>query len=483
MDYAIVIGVEHYQDKSIPQVEYAEVDATAVEKALGDLGFTSEILVSSKATKTTIESVVRRVARAVTEDDSVYLFYAAHGFSKNDKNFLTCHDTQLGDIAHTSIELQKLFDSLRKSAAKRVVVFLDACESGMFTDLSVRGVFSALNDQELKKFFSDAEFYVCFSSCKADESSYSHGTVEHGIWTHHLLEVLTGSAPLGMERGGFVTVTSLQNYLAREVPKTVRSVRTGLDAQTPWACGAMSKEFVVADLRDLLRARAQAKVAAAKEMTQATLSGRRSQAVKRLSGFRKGHRVPESANNATNNFVASIGGADLKTHLDTVYGVLRDELGYKRRDLVDRHSGGSGTIQTPDFEYNVRLFVDPEDPSMVVWVHEVSRISNQEVVLSEGFESALGEHLDTLEYELATTFDLDDFIDRIEEDEPDGVHLDYARGSSECELRLDGFDGVLRLTPGSIVVTGLKRPTPKALVEAFAEAGKLLAVKAPLALP
>jgi hypothetical protein len=212
------------------------------------------------------------------------------------------------------------------------------------------------------------------------------------------------------------------------------------------------------------------------------LSGKRSQAVKRLSGFRKGHRVPESANNATNNFVANIGSEDLKKHLDTVHSALRDELGYKRRDLVDRHSGGSGTIQTPDFEYNVSLSVDSEDPSMVVWTHEVSRISNQDVVLSEGFESALGEHLDTLEYELATTFDLDDFIDRVEEDDPDGVHLDYARGASECELRLDGFDGVLRLTPGSIVVTGLKRPSPKALVGAFVEASKLLAAKAPLAL-
>ncbi len=484
MDHAIVIGVEHYQDKSIPQVVYAERDATEIAKVLGDLKFTSEVLLSAKATKTTIESIVRRVAKAATADEALYLFYAGHGFSQKDKNFITCHDTQRGDLARTSVQLQGVFDALRKSASKRVAIFLDACESGMLADLSVRGIFTSFNDQELEEFFAKSEFYVCFSACKSDESSYPDGSVKHGIWTYHLLQALRGDAHLSMEKG-LVTVTSLQNYLAREVPLRVRTVRKKLEQQTPWACGAMSSEFVVADVRELLRQREQAKLAAAKEMTQATLRGERSQDVTRLSGFKKRfHHVPDSASAAANNFVASIADADLQAHLDAIHAALRQELGYKRRDLVDKKSGGGGTIQTPDFEYAINISVDPEDPSMVIWRHEVSRITTQDVIKSKGFENALGKYLDTIEYEFTTTFEVEEFIDRVEDDEPDGVDIHYERGSSECEVHIEGFDGFLRLTPGSIIVTGLKRPTPKALVESLFSASKLLvAKKGVLALP
>ncbi len=62
------------------------------------------------------------------------MFYAGHGFSKNGHNFITCYDTDPDDLEETSIKLKDLLDICGKSACKRIVFFLDSCESGI-TDL------------------------------------------------------------------------------------------------------------------------------------------------------------------------------------------------------------------------------------------------------------------------------------------------------------------------------------------------------------
>jgi len=484
MDYAITVGVESYQAKSIATVDFADADATDVAQALRDLGFTTEVLTSQNATKTTIESRVNLVSKRLTADDTLYFFYAGHGFSSSGKNYITCHDTQPGDLERTSIQLQAVLEVFRRSKGKRIALFLDACESGMLADLSQRGIFSVMNDQELTDFFADSEFYACFSACKSDESSYPYGAKKHGIWTFHLLQALRGNAKLAME-GGLVTSTSLQNYLAREIPKTIRTVRTDLAAQTPWACGSMSKEFVVADLRPILAARQAARLGSAKKMTQATLKGQSTQDIRRLSGFNKRyHHVPTAATSATDSFVANIAKDDLKEHLDRTYEALKAALGYKRSELQPGGPDeGSATIQTPHFRYEVRVCVDPDDPSCALWRHEISQISDQNVVLSDEFERALGKHVDTVEYELATAFDVEEFIDHVEEAQPDGVTIRYPPDASECSVTIDGFDGTLVLTAGSIILTGLRKPTPRALVKGLHSGTGLLVQRKALMLP
>lgn len=476
--YAVIVAVEHYSDKRISKVAYAENDGRAVDAALTALGFTTTLLLSAKATKATIESAVRRGAGALTADDTFFFFFAGHGFSKDDKNYLKCHDTVQGDQAKTSVELQAVFTAVRKSQAKRVALFLDACETGSEADLTVRGIFSVMNDRELEDFFKDTEFYVCFAACKADESSYSHGSVNHGIWTYHLVEALAGRAPLAMERG-LVTSITLQNYLAKQVPLMVRSVRQKPDPQTPWACGAMSKEFVIADVRPILKAQQAQKLAAAKEITQAYLLGAKSQKVTRLSGFRKGHHVPDNVSSATKRFVATISEEDLKDHLDAIYRGLKDTLGYKKSEISIEPRG----FTTADFQYSVSIDLDPDDTSSVVWHHRVEKMVDRDVIFSDEFAAVFKAFIDTAEYELATEFDVSAFIELIEDLDSDEITVHEERGAEECEVRVKGFDGVLVVGPYSVRVTGVRNATPRQLLEGMASAQKLLVAKSVPALP
>jgi hypothetical protein len=211
---AISIAVENYADARIKPVKYAESDANGFAAALELGGALDKVfLLSSRATKTTINSQVRQHLKALTATDELYLFYAGHGFSKNGHNFITCHDTDIDDLEDTSINLKELLDTCGKSACKRIAVFLDSCESGI-TDLpEVRGIYATMSATELEEFFQAAEYRTCFASCKTSESSYSSDKLKHGVWTHHVIEALEGNARPALEGHRYVTAGSLQNYL------------------------------------------------------------------------------------------------------------------------------------------------------------------------------------------------------------------------------------------------------------------------------
>jgi len=71
---AIVIAVENYADSGIHAVKYAEADAKGLARALENGGPLDNVfLLSSKATRTTINSQVRRNVKALTKDDYLYI--------------------------------------------------------------------------------------------------------------------------------------------------------------------------------------------------------------------------------------------------------------------------------------------------------------------------------------------------------------------------------------------------------------------------
>jgi Caspase domain len=355
--YSLLVAVEYYQDKSIPSVKYAENDAKELSKVFLELEFNKDeqaILLSTEATKATIESKIRKILKYLKEDDVFYFFYAGHGFSENGNNYITCHDTQLDDITETSIELQLIYQEIRNSICKHVVIFLDSCESGINIDQSMRGIFSNLSDDELKDFFKDNEYAVCFASCKNTESSYSSIQLTHGIWTHHLIQALSGEDAIALENQTYITSISLQNYLSQSIPRTLRSTITTQDTQTPWMCGGMTGDFLIADLTELLNKKRTKANPNIQQLKRVLFSFTDYKNIKSLQGFEKNHTVPKYVNNTTRNFAESISEDDLAEEINKVFDKLRKSLKYKRRDMkiLDQETG-CRTIQTPDFNYNV----------------------------------------------------------------------------------------------------------------------------------
>lgn len=467
---AVVMAVEKYKDKRIPTVQFAEADAKDFSAALIQQGFDPpNMMLSQDATKTTMESRIRREATRLGENDQLFVFYAGHGFSKTDFNYITCYDTDLSDLVGTSISLQWIFDRINEMKCKRVAVFLDSCESGMAKMPEVRGVYSSMSESELEGFFGHSEFRVCFSSCKVSENSYSTSHLNHGIWSYHLIESLRGEAPLALEKGRFLTAHSLQTYLSREVPRTLRRAFSDPHVQSPWFYGSHNHDFQIADMKAVLDQRS-AVMPGREQVKQILFREIEHLSIKSLNGFVKGvHTLPRQHSFATRSFVEKISKHEVDEKIEATFEEIKAHMSYRFRDLDVR----SGKIMTPDFEFSVDCSLDPDDLTSAVMTSEMTKI-NPKIVDDPGFNEVFDGCFRGLVFQFTTPVDVEKLIERLEAAEADTLSIDYPSDASWCEINLSGVNAAIRITADELRISHLHSKSPKDLVESFLDLQKKL---------
>lgn len=94
-------------------------------------------------------------------------------------------------------------------------------------------------------------------------------------------------------------------------------------------------------------------------------------------------------------------------------------------------------------------------------------IITPDVVLGKPFQQVFGAVFDTLVFEFTRPFDLETWVDHIEDEMPAGVKLRTASDCSNCDLTVAGFAGVIRLFRDRVEIHGARTPSSKGLVEAF----------------
>lgn len=479
--YSFHIAVEKYQDPTISDVPYAEADARELAKAFQLHDFAEcnqQVLVNVQATKAATESKLRATIKRLNEDDTLVISFAGHGFSKVGENFLTCYDTQSADPVATSISLPTIYKDLRTSQCKRVILLLDACESGSL-DMPSRSVFSHLTPSELEDFFNTAQFCICFASSETSQYSYSSSSLKHGIWTYHVIQALNGDAPQALEEGRYLTAATLQDYLRRAVPNTLSSTFSVPVHQTPRIYATQtSGNLLIADLKPLLDRRAAASVPGYQQVTRIMLTGTRACAVSNLSGFRPYHRVPEQVNGATEAFVAGIASREVEEEIDSVFDLLREKMNYSRQELSSHTDVGSGSIVTPDFDYSVEITLDPEDPSTALLLRKLSNIKKPQLIDSAEFEAVFARRFSDLELTLKNKINVTEWIDVLEQMTREGrlpdLQVYYPRNCSYCELRFSGADQTMTLTDWTCQISQRFVEPPAALFRKLLDAQQRL---------
>jgi hypothetical protein len=458
---AFVIGVGSHLDSSLPAAAHAESDANAFARALERLGFQRDhqvVLLGSQATKTAIESRLRKLLKTPTTAETLYVFYAGHGFHIDGQDYLTTYDSQADDLAETSVPLRTLLEALGGSSCSHVALFLDARAAAGREPLSLTPP---------RELVAKTPAAACFVSCREGETSHTSGALKAGIWTHHVIEALGGKAPLALEAGRFLTAQSLQDHVCLEVPRTLRSTFREAPAQTPVLFVADDQRFVVADVGSLVDESQPTADPRLAPLKRGSLRNETTMKVKSLSGYRKFHRLPDRVNAGSRKFVSDLAAEDVKSDVDTTYASVREQIGYKRRDVEGSADRGTGFVRTPDFEYSVSVDLADDDPTTVIWRREVAGIRNPEVVLGRPFQQVFGEVFDTLVFEFTRPFDLEAWVDHIEDAMPAGVKLRTASDCSRCDVSVAGFTGVIRLYRDRVEIQGRKTPSSKGLVEAF----------------
>jgi hypothetical protein len=139
---------------------------------------------------------------------------------------------------------------------------------------------------------------------------------------------LEGNALSALEGNRYVTAGSLQNYLAMEIPRTLRTVFSKPTIQTPWFYGSQNQDFIITDLYDVLKQRSAAKPGY-DQVKQVFLRLEKSTRIASLSGFiKRSHHVPDSNTSATKSFVQGISTQEIKGELERIFARIRAHMKY-----------------------------------------------------------------------------------------------------------------------------------------------------------
>jgi uncharacterized caspase-like protein len=195
--WAVVIGIDKFKDKRIPSLQYSSKDARDFADFLVKEGnFAPDhilLLTNEEATENAIQRAVGDdwLPRRVLEDDVVIVFASTHGSPKEmdvaGENFLVTYDTDVDNLFSSAIELQDLATTIRRrTLCDRVIVLLDACNSGA-AEVGGKGL---VRSQNFEVGSIAGEGTIVISSSKANERSWESKRYQNGVFTHNLMSAL-----------------------------------------------------------------------------------------------------------------------------------------------------------------------------------------------------------------------------------------------------------------------------------------------------
>jgi uncharacterized caspase-like protein/tetratricopeptide (TPR) repeat protein len=247
--YAALVAVEQYQQSNIPGVQFAVADAEAMQEMLIQQmqvpAQNIKLWTNEQATRSTFEHDLKYELETLGPEDQFIFFYAGHGFYANGSNRLSTWETRSVNVGATTVCLDEvLLSRLKNGPCRKSLVFIDACAS-TFSAPGTRSLLHDMRREEFDAFVQSTEYCGAFFSCSPAQQSYSSETVQHGIWTYHVLKAFRGEDVAAFERDRLITGHSLQNYLTLRVPEFIAKKTEIRDSQRPYAVLAANGAFEV----------------------------------------------------------------------------------------------------------------------------------------------------------------------------------------------------------------------------------------------
>ncbi len=245
---AIVVGIDEYDDKDIPQLEGAEYDAKELFELLTSEagGFVNEeknLLINKQARQRNILDRISEVFRKDEEFDIALFYFSGHGFlDKKDELYLSTYEVHKNDPYIGGIRIDELRRQIYSSKNKQnTILILDCCFSREVTKHTKDGstnikdirpfLESSIGYNTDKENYGEGEGKFTIVSSATDKVSWEvkdciHQVNSqphiHGAFTYYLLQGLEGGAT--DENSGMITLGSLQQYIDTKMSKDRRQI-------------------------------------------------------------------------------------------------------------------------------------------------------------------------------------------------------------------------------------------------------------------
>ena len=188
---ALIIGINKYNDKKIPDLETAVNDAREIARILKHkYGFKVITLFDHKATKKSIYNALRDIAYNAKENDSVLIYYAGHGDldRQYDDGWWIPSDARGGDPVSylDNVQVQK---AMRSMKARHVLLVSDSCYSGTLFGQQTRSLPPVINSKYYLNLYNEKSRWGMTSGNKTPVAD--SGTGKHSVFAYELIKVLT----------------------------------------------------------------------------------------------------------------------------------------------------------------------------------------------------------------------------------------------------------------------------------------------------
>jgi len=248
--YIMTIGIDRYQDPR-QRLKFAVADAKEFgtkfaerQRKLGNYDSVREILLTDEAaTKSNILIALRRLSgrlrapikspeqlqpiEPTTARDAVILYFAGHGVSLNDKFYYLTYDVQansaqsqeqmISGIKKGSISDEELASELEPIKASRLLMIIDACDSGQVLGPDSRKL-GPMNLRGMGQLAFDKGMYVLTAAQQHQPASESP-RLGHGVLTYTLIDEALEQSQAAKDNKGRITERRWLEYAARRVPE------------------------------------------------------------------------------------------------------------------------------------------------------------------------------------------------------------------------------------------------------------------------
>jgi hypothetical protein len=232
--YALLVGVNAYDNAKFPALRFAINDATKLAALLEKYGYAVQLLTDQterKPTRANIEAALGELFGRYNRElkrtepgkfavgDTVLIGLAGHGVQYGDSAYFCPRDAIPGrDQTGSLVAVEDVYAALKNSPQGVKFLLVDACRND-----ATRGI----RGGDPTAAIQPPTGVGVLLSCSAKEVAYEHESLDggHGVFFYHVLKGLEGAARDADDP--VVTWDGLRTYVKKRVPRKVAELYGG----------------------------------------------------------------------------------------------------------------------------------------------------------------------------------------------------------------------------------------------------------------
>lgn len=247
---AVVIGNQNYEDKDIPNVDFAHQDAQSIRHYLiHSFGYLPEnILYYEDASLANFNAIFGSAQNhkgllfnyVRAQESDVFIYYSGHGapHPQNKTAYFVPVNCPAELINLNGYGINTFYDNLARIPFRSLTLVIDACFSGQSEGGKLIPQASPIYIKSESKILKDPRAQI-FLSAEGDQISSWYAEKQHSLFTYYFLKGIQGAANSNEDR--FLEFGELRAYIDKEV--IYRARRLHNRNQTPEMYGKEDARF------------------------------------------------------------------------------------------------------------------------------------------------------------------------------------------------------------------------------------------------